>query len=246
ARKDYPKTPASNGPVFSRQSTVQSVKKLLPQQKRTTKRHQPAVPYLRVPEVMNIIYPNAIEVSAGRSALAFAILTAARSGEVRKMTWDQINWEEAFWHIPAANTKTGEAHTVPISTQALEVLKQRQAVSECEGGEVFRSRNRGPLSDMTLTKVLRDNNIESDVPGRTATAHGFRSSFRDWAAENGYSFAIAEFALAHALKGNAVRPYYRTRHLNERIGMMQKWGDYVFSASSLWKSSGSALKGKTA
>ncbi|MEY8881123.1 tyrosine-type recombinase/integrase [Donghicola sp. XS_ASV15] len=214
---------------------LQSVKKLLPQQKKASSAHHCAVPYRDLPDVMQVIYPDPQKVSAGRSALTFVILTATRSGEVRKLTWDQIDFAERMWHIPAENTKTGAPHEVPLSDQALRILNHQRGSSDNDYKEVFRASTRGPLSDITLTKVLRDNNIVGDVLGRTATTHGFRSTFRDWAAENGYPFEVAEAALAHAIKGGAVRPYYRTRHLEQRKKMMNAWGDYVFSKSDVLK-----------
>jgi integrase len=85
------------------------------------------------------------------------------------------------------------------------------------------------ISDMTLTKVLRDNKIASDVPGRFATAHGFRSSFRDWASENGYARDHAEKALAHAIKSATEAAYHRTDLLEQRRAMMQVWADYCLA-----------------
>lgn len=84
------------------------------------------------------------------------------------------------------------------------------------------------MSDMTLTKFLRTQGFLSDVPGRPATAHGFRSSFRDWASENGYSRDSAERALAHTISNSTEAAYHRTDQLDQRRSMMQAWADFAF------------------
>ena len=96
-------------------------------------------------------------------------------------------------------------------------------------GLVFPSRSNTPISDMTLTKFLRDNNVMSDTPGRIATAHGFRSSFRDWASENGYSRDVAERALAHTVKSAVEAAYHRTDLLEQRRAMMLEWERYCLA-----------------
>lgn len=98
------------------------------------------------------------------------------------------------------------------------------------GGElIFSIRGKGAMSDMTITKVLRLRNYESDTPSRPATAHGFRSSFRDWASESGYSRDLAERALAHTIANATEAAYHRTDQLDQRRGMMQAWADFIYS-----------------
>jgi integrase len=132
--------------------------------------------------------------------LEFLILTAARSGEVRMMTWDEIDFAKAVWTIPASRMKAKVAHRVPLSTRAITILESRQSKSRGQRELVFPSRKDTPISDMTLTKFLRDRNVQSDIAGRVVTAHGFRSSFRDWASEHGYPRDLAERALAHTVR----------------------------------------------
>lgn len=95
-------------------------------------------------------------------------------------------------------------HRVPLGPRAVGILERQLDKSETGEGLVFPSRSCKPMTDMVLTKFLRDKKIESDTPGRLATAHGFRSSFRDWASESGYPRDLAERALAHTIK-NAVK-----------------------------------------
>ena len=96
-----------------------------------------------------------------------------------------------------------------------------------EAGLVFVSRKGTPLSDMVLTKLLRDHKVQSDAAGRTATAHGFRSTFRDWASEQGYPREIAERALAHTIKSSTEAAYHRTDLLEQRRDMMEAWSHYA-------------------
>ncbi len=155
----------------------------------------------------------------GARALEFVILTAARSGEVRGATWPEIDLQAAVWTIPAERMKAGRAHRVPLSDRALELL---EALPRFEGCDlVFPGTKNQPLSDMTLTAVLRRMKVE-------ATAHGFRSTFRDWAAERTSTpNEVAEMALAHAV-GDATEAAYRRGDLFEkRRELMTLWARFI-------------------
>jgi integrase len=208
-------------------SPVQNVDRLLPKQKGKRERvqHHPAVPWREIPSF------SAGVLRAGRStmsklALEFLILTAARSGEVRHMEWSEIDWESNIWTVPKERMKAGVIHRVPLSPRAMEILRIRQQ-EEAFSPFVFPSRNGKPLTDMALTKALRDANVKSDTPGRIATAHGFRSSFRDWASENGYPRDVAERALAHTIASATEAAYHRTDLLEQRREMMAAWASIV-------------------
>lgn len=152
-------------------------------------------------------------------ALEVLILTAARSGEVRGMTWGEINLDEAVWIVPAERMKAKREHRVPLSSRVIEVLRSLPVVA---GELVFPGMREGsPLSDMTVTAVLKR-------MGRAdLTAHGFRSSFRDWAAERtNYPREVAEMALAHTI-GDKVEAAYRRGDLFEkRRRMMEDWSRF--------------------
>lgn len=214
---------------FAPTNPVSSVTALLPKQKskHDIVVHFPAVPWRDLPDISTRIFSTAA-VSVGRQALLFLILTAARSGEVRGAKWDEIDFNEKTWVIPSARMKAGRQHRVPICTQTIDLLRDRER-HHLGGDLIFSTRANVELSDMTLTKVLRDHRIPSDVPGRVATAHGFRSSFRDWASENGYMRDLAERALAHTVKNATEAAYHRTDQLEQRRGMMQEWADWVTS-----------------
>ena len=204
-------------------SPVGVVGQLLAKQpgKRERVEHHPAIPWRDIPNFV------ASELSgkpatAGRRMLELLILTAARSGEIRGMRWEELDLEQAIWTIPGSRMKARAAHRVPLSPRCVELIREIKGDAK-RSGLVFTSRNGTPLSDMTLTKLLRDAKAPSDAPGRVATAHGFRSSFRDWASENGYQRDMAERALAHTISNSTEAAYHRTDLLDQRRAMMEAW-----------------------
>lgn len=210
---------------YCQSNPVDVVGHLLPLQPGKTVRtqHQPAMPWALVPAFMVDHLPQSLE--ASRQLLAFVILTAARSGEVRHMTWDEVDLDAKLWTVPAERMKAKVSHRVPLSKQAIALLKRQQGLHDTF---VFPSVRKGiPLSDMVLTVFLRRVKAISDVPGRAATAHGFRSSFRDWCSEKGYARDLAERALAHAVQNKVEAAYHRTDLLEQRRPLMQAWADFV-------------------
>lgn len=156
-------------------------------------------------------------------ALEFAILTAARSGEVRGMTWAEVNLKSRMWIIPAQRMKAGNEHRAPLTEQALQVLRKvKDGTMSADSDFVFPGQKTArPLSDMSLTAVLRR-------MGRTdITAHGFRSSFRDWAAEaTNYPRDMAEMALAHTVGDKVEAAYRRGDMFDKRRNMMDDWAKH--------------------
>ena len=158
------------------------------------------------------------KVGMGAKALEFAILTAARSGEVRGATWGEIDMDAAVWTIPAQRMKAEREHRVPLSAAAVTLLEgQPKGKSD---GLVFPAPRGGELSDMTMTKVLRD----MEVP---AVPHGFRSTFRDWASERtNYPRDVAEMALAHTVGTKVELAYRRGDLFDKRRRMMAEWATF--------------------
>jgi len=156
----------------------------------------------------------------GARALEFAILTAARSGEVRGATWAEIDQTEGTWSLAAERMKGDRPHRVPLSDRALELL---EALPRLEGTDLVfpGASGKKPLSDMTLTATLRRMKVD-------ATAHGFRSTFRDWAAERtAVPGEVAEMALAHVV-GNETEAAYRRGDLFEkRRALMAQWSTFI-------------------
>jgi integrase len=124
--------------------------------------------------------------------------------------------------------KTKEPHRVPLSEHALTLIMALKE-SQLHDTLVFPSAREKVLSDMTLTALLRRIKAESDTPGRFATAHGFRSSFRDWASEHGYARDLAERALAHTVANKVEAAYHRTDLLEQRRPLMEAWAYHVYS-----------------
>lgn len=197
---------------------VEGVEKGLPKQRDKT-RHMTALPWADLPDLM-----ARIEATGGMGALAlrFAILTAARSGEVRGARWEEIDIDAAIWTVPAERMKAGVEHRVPLSEEALAVLEAAKGLAGRPDDLVFPSSRPGkPLSDMTLAAVLK----RLAVP---VTVHGFRSTFRDWAEEaTGFPHEVKEAALAHAIRNKVEAAYRRTDLFEKRREMMAAWGAFA-------------------
>jgi integrase len=176
--------------------------------------HRKAVPYAEVPAVVQQLQKVN---GTSAKALLFTILTGARTGETIGATWDEIDLDQKLWVIPAERMKASKEHRVPLSEAALSLLKDMSR----ENRYVFPgSRRNQPLSNMSMLKCLRT--IRSET---AETVHGFRSSFRDWAAEQtDYPREIVEACLAHATGGAVELAYRRTDFLEKRRELMAEWG----------------------
>jgi integrase len=140
------------------------------------------------------------------------------------MRWQEVDFREAIWTIPAERMKAKQSHRVPLTQRALGILNQLKGNHETL---VFPSpRAQVMFSDMALTVFLRRINAISNSPDRHATAHGFRSSFRDWCSENGYPRDLAERSLAHTIANKVEAAYHRTDLLEQRRPMMQAWENH--------------------
>jgi len=196
--------------------------KLLPAKNKIAKAvHHAALPYA---EIGAFMVDLATMEGIGARALEFSILTAARSGEVRGATWAEIDMQARIWVIPAERMKMKREHRVPLSARALELLTAMPRIS---GADLAFPGTKGQMSDMTLTAVLRR-------MGRAdLTQHGFRSSFRDWAAEEtAYPSEVAEMALAHAIGDKTEEAYRRGDLLKKRYRIMEDWSRYCSTVLS--------------
>lgn len=202
------------------EAPMRSISKGLPRQPKK-EGHFAAMPYAEVAAFMKRLRERE---SFSRLALQFAILTAARSGEVRMAEWDEIDFEHQLWTIPAERMKAKREHVVPLSKPALRILQRCKELRLRNEPLIFPgSRSKQPMSDMTLTKLLR----EMEVP---YTAHGFRSSFRDWASEETeVQGEVAEAALAHMVRDKTEAAYRRGNLLEKRRHLMAGWGCYCGS-----------------
>jgi integrase len=180
-----------------------------------------ALPYQDVPALMERLTSKT---GIAALALRLLILCASRSGEIRGATWNEVDFGRGVWTIPAARMKTRKAHRVPLSTQALGVLGEAKAIRRSD--HIFPNGTGEALSDMALTKTLRD-------MGMDCTAHGFRSSFRDWAAERtSVGDDVAEAALAHAVPDKVIAAYKRTTFDEMRRELMDAWGRFATGEAS--------------
>jgi integrase len=206
---------------------VDVVDHLLPLQPSKSVRtdHQPAMPWRDIPVFVKTYLSDVDRYDVTRSMLEFLILTACRSGEVRGLQWSEIDIDNAIWTIPADRMKAKLPHRVPLSPRAIEILKHVQGLHT---ELVFpSSRDQVQLSDMVLTSFLRRVKAHSSTPERFATAHGFRSSFRDWCSEHGYPRDLAERALAHKVQNKVEAAYHRTDLLEQRRPMMLAWSEWI-------------------
>jgi integrase len=185
-------------------------------------KHLRALPYAEVAAVLPKVR---ICNSSPTVKLAFEwlILTATRSGETRGARWDEVNERLALWTIPKERMKGRREHIVPLSARCLEILEEARAI-EPKSSLLFPSHQTGEaLADVTLVSVLRNLGLKD-----RATVHGFRSSFRDWAAEQtSVPRAVCEAALAHRLKDRTEAAYHRTDLFNRRRDLMAQWAAFV-------------------
>jgi integrase len=181
-------------------------------------RHHSALKHKELPDfVAKLRHQN----GQGALALEFLILTASRSGEVRGSVWKEVDLSQKLWIIPGVRMKSGREHRVPLCDRAIEILKGQKRGEA--GSLIFPSSKATQLSDMTLTAVLKRMKVE-------VTAHGFRSTFRDWAAEETrYPNHVAEQALAHTIGDKVEAAYRRGDLLAQRREMMNDWAMFVES-----------------
>ena len=183
-----------------------------------TKEHHKALPFDKVAAAIQAVEKSdAWELT--KACFAFMVLTATRSGESRLATWDEIDLDAATWAIPATRMKKARGHRVPLSPAAVTVLKRAKVYSHGKG-LVFPSSTGRAMSDSTVSQLLLDYKIG-------AVPHGFRSSFRDWCAEQNIDRQIAEMCLAHKVGNATEAAYLRSDMFDLRRAAMDAWADYL-------------------
>ncbi|MDZ7852946.1 MAG: tyrosine-type recombinase/integrase [Halomonas sp.] len=199
------------------------------------KQNHAALPYTRVGEFMSDLRTRD---GMAAKALEFAVLTAARSGEIRGARWDEIDLAEKVWIVPAGRMKAKREHRVPLSDAAVDLLQSLPRIDDSE--LIFPAPRGGQMSDATLAAVIKRINsgkpegeayVDPKQDHRAITQHGFRSTFRDWAAEHtGYANEVVEMALAHTIKNQAEAAYRRGDMLDKRHRLMSDWADFLNDA----------------
>ena len=204
---------------------AQNVIEALPKQNKV-QNHRKALHYSEVAGCINAIKRSKAG-DATKHALEFLILTASRSGEIRNARWDEISVSISLssplpvWSVPADRMKAKRLHTIPLSTRAIAILGEAEALSD-GSGLVFPGTSQGKaLSDMTLSKLVKELGFDADV-------HGFRTSFKTWAQEKtDFANEVSEMALAHTIKNKAEAAYARSDLIEKRKEMMEQWAEYL-------------------
>ncbi|WP_436198250.1 tyrosine-type recombinase/integrase [Ensifer adhaerens] len=216
---------------------------ILPQRKRLTRGHHRAMPYQDVPAFLERLKGS---VGVAARALEFAMLCAARSGEVVGARWEEVDFAQKVWSVPATRMKAGKEHRVPLSPRAVEILKLMAEVREDDHPYVFPGHKTSkakklltakPVSAGALEMLLRRMEVKD-----AATIHGFRSSFRDWAGDQtSFPREVAEAALAHVV-GGVEGAYRRGDALAKRRKLMEAWADFLSNSKAKGKVVALALK----
>lgn len=204
---------------IGKEVSLRSVRKGLPRQNNTGS-HYAAMPYQDVPAFLQAV--AAMPPTLGRDALQLTVYTAVRSNETRFAVWSEFDLDKGVWSIPAERMKMKVAHAIPLSKPALALLRRMHDDRVDDDELLFSPNGVKPISDMTMSKVLRDMKIE-DV-----TVHGFRSAFTDWSSEmTDFPKEVADKALAHKIPDRVEAAYRRTDFFEKRRKLMQAWADYL-------------------
>ena len=196
------------------------IAQILPPRSRLKRGHHKAMPYEAIPAFMERLRERE---AMAALALEFVILTATRTSEVLGATWDEVDLGKGIWTVPASRMKAGNEHRVPLSPRAIAIL---EAVKPLGTASLFPGEKGGKLSTMAMAMLLRRMKLE-------CTVHGFRSGFRDWAAEcTSYAHEVCEMALAHVIGNKAEAAYRRGDLFEKRRRLMDDWAAYCGTASS--------------
>jgi integrase len=209
---------------------AESIAQALPKRDQSLREHRKALTYAEVADCIAAVQTSGAGIST-KLAFEFLVLTATRSGEARGALWSEIDLgpatsaTSATWTIPASRMKAKREHRIPLTARAVAILREAKALGDgtgTDGGLVFPGTKAGkPLSDMTLSKLVKELDFAADI-------HGFRTSFRTWAQERtNFPRELAEAALAHAIKDKAEAAYARSDVFEKRRKMMDAWAGYL-------------------
>ncbi|MBM6577871.1 tyrosine-type recombinase/integrase [Microvirga sp. SRT01] len=205
---------------FRTDNPADAVQQALAKRDGSKRQRMKALPYDEVANAIDKVTESKAS-DATKLAFQFLVHTACRSGEVRGALWSEVDLAKRVWTVSADRMKAGKQHRVPLNDAAAAVLERAKALKQEDVDLVFPSTRGKPLSDMTLSKLMKELGI-------AAVPHGFRSSFRDWAAEQtSYPERVAEFALAHVIKDKAEAAYARSDLLDKRKSLMADWGQFL-------------------
>jgi integrase len=204
---------------FRPDDPTQSLSQALPKNPNKQK-HRKSIHYDQVTYCIKSIHQSNAMLST-KMALEFLILTATRSSEVRLATWDEVNFHSAIWTIPAQRMKSKEEHIIPLTDRSMEILQYMKEIGLSNQLIFQGSKSNRPMSDMTMSKLVKELGFEADV-------HGFRTSFRVWVQEKTTTpFDVVEKALAHKTKNRVVAAYARSDLFDKRRELMTNWAKYL-------------------
>ena len=199
---------------------MRAVNQLMRGIKQPRKGNFAAMPYKDLPAFMAKLRASGF--SVGGLALQFLILTGARSGEVRKAQWKDIDLDAAEWRVPPDKAKADKLHVVPLVPAAVDILRDLAGIFAPKANDLVFPGLKGLMSDATMGKILRTRG------GKDCTVHGFRSAFRDWAADTGFADSWAEAALAHSNPNKTEAAYRRTTFFEQRRDrLMPAWASFL-------------------
>lgn len=199
---------------------AESIAQALPKRDKSQKKHRKSLPYAEVAGCIQRVQASAAGLST-KMAFEFLVLTATRSGETRLAVWDEIDLDNAVWEIPGSRMKAKRPHRIPLPERAVEILYAAKHLSD-KSPLVFPGTKPGkPLSDMTLSKLVKELGFDADI-------HGFRTSFRTWGQERTNSpREVAEAALAHNIGNEVEMAYARSDLFEKRRKLMERWAGYL-------------------
>ena len=190
-----------------------------------SRNHRKALLYTQVSDCIDAVNASGAGITT-KLSLELLILTATRSGEIRLAVWDEINLDELIWTIPASRMKAKKEHRIPLSVRAIEILQDAKGLGDGTGLVFPGTKSGRPLSDMTLSKLVKELGFYADV-------HGFRTSFRTWAQERtNFPREVAEAALAHRVGDAVEQAYARSDVFEKRRMMMESWAGYLSKGGS--------------
>ncbi|MGO4909808.1 tyrosine-type recombinase/integrase [Pseudorhodobacter sp. W20_MBD10_FR17] len=200
---------------------AQSIAEALPKRDKSLQQHRKALTYAEVADCLKVVQASNAGLST-KLALEFLVLTATRSGEARGATWAEIDLGASpCWTIPASRMKAKRDHRIPLAPRAVAILTESTGLTDGDGLVFPGTKTGKPLSDMTLSKLVKELGFDADV-------HGFRTSFRTWAQERtNFPREVAEAALAHTIKDKAEAAYARSDVFDKRRKMMEGWAAYL-------------------
>ena len=196
------------------------IAQILPARSRLTRGHHKAMSYETIPAFMAKLRERE---AMAALALEFVILTATRTSEVLGATWAEVDLDKAIWTVPASRMKAGKEHRIPLSPRAIDIL---EAVKPLDQTSLFPADKGGKLSTMAMSMLLRRMKLD-------CTVHGFRSGFRDWAAEcTGFAHEVCEMALAHVIGNKSEAAYRRGDLFDKRRRLLDDWAGFCAGAGS--------------